>query len=77
MRYSKEKDMAKLRETEWTKKQWKQPYATIKDYALQSKVTLAWDLNEDAKRDQIFRITIGDASALIDKEEFMKATRFV
>lgn len=72
-----EKDMSVLRETEGAKTQVKQPFAVIKDYSMNHKVTMAWDLNEEAQRDQIFRLTVGDREVYLDWEEVMKAGRFI
>jgi len=77
MRWTKEKDMVKLRETEWAKRQAKQPLAHLKDYSLKHRVTLEWDMNDDSKRDQMFIIRIGDKRAVLDYEEFLKAARFI
>jgi hypothetical protein len=77
MRYSKDKDIVALRETQWAKDQAKHPCATLKDYSLKHPVTIKWDMNDEAKRDQMFVIRIGDTEALLDYEEFQRAARFI
>ncbi len=77
MRYSKDKDIVALRETQWAKSQAQHPYASVKDYSLKHKVTIKWDMNDQAKRDQMFVIRIGDTEALLDWEEFQRAARFI
>lgn len=77
MRYSKEKDMVKLRETEWAKKQVKKPLAHLKDYSLKHRVTMEWDMTDDSKRDSMFLLRIGPTTALLDWEEVLKAGRFI
>lgn len=77
MRYSKVKDMVKLRETEGAKSQHSKPHAVLKDYSLKHRVSLEWEMNDDAKRDQMFIIKIGDTSAVLDWEEFQRAGRFI
>jgi hypothetical protein len=77
MRYSKEKDMIALRETLSAKKQRWTPRANLKDYSLKHKVTMSWDLNEDAARDQIFKLDVGGNIVYLDWEEVLKAGRFV
>lgn len=77
MRYSKDKDIVKLRETKWAKDQVKHPLAHLKDYSLKHRVTIEWDMNEEAKRDQMFIIRIGDKRAVLDWEEFQRAARFI
>lgn len=77
MRYSKDKDIVKLRETNWAKDQAKHPYAPLKDYSLKHKVTLKWDMNDEARRDQMFVIRIDDVEAVLDWEEVQRAARFI
>lgn len=73
------KDMRVLRETPqftgMAKK--KVAVARLKDYSLQSVVTLEWDLNPEAIRDQMFKIRINDQQAIIDLEELLHYTRLV
>lgn len=53
-------------------------YSELKSYGgRQPKVKMIWDLNKDCKADQIFKLQIGSEVALLDKEEFMKALRWV
>lgn len=77
MRYSKVKDMVKLRETEGAKSQHDKPMARIKDYSLKHPVTIYWDMNDEAKRDQMFIIQVGENKAVIDWEELQRACRFI
>ena len=72
-----EKDMDVLRETEGAKSQVKHPYTAIKDYSLKHRVTMEWDLNEEAKRDMIFKLTVDDYTVYLDWEECLKAGRFI
>lgn len=79
MRQSKlsEKDLSVLRETESAKTQWKKPYAQLKDYSLNHRVSMCWDLNDDAKRDTMFELKVDDYTIILDWEEVMKAGRFI
>lgn len=72
-----EKDMSVLRETEGVKEQVKKPFSTLKDYGLHHRVTMEWDLNEDAKRDMIFRLKIDNYEVLLDWEELLKSGRLI
>lgn len=72
-----DKDMSVLREMPSFRAATKQAFAQLKDYSLQSTVELEWDLNEDAKRQRIFRIRINGEEALIDLEELLSYTRLV
>lgn len=50
--------------------------ADLKDYSMQHKVSLAWDLNDEAIRDRIFKMEIDDDITLfLDLEEFLAYTR--
>jgi len=73
-----EKDMTALRDTESAKNQVKQPFAVIKEYSGNHKVSMEWDLNEEAKRDMIFILKVdNDTELYLDWEEMMKAGRFI
>lgn len=52
-------------------------HANLKDYAMNSVVTLEWDLNKDAIQDRIFRIRINGEEALLDWEEFLHYARLI
>ena len=71
------KDMSVIRETVSAKDQVKTPFAIIKDYSLNHKVTMQWDLNEEAKRDMIFKLSVDNYEVYLDWEEVMKAGRFI
>ena len=72
-----EKDMGVLRETDYTEIQRDMRVGNIKDYSLKHRVSLAWDLNEDAKRDLMVRMTIDDKTVILDAEELMRYLRWV
>lgn len=71
-----EKDMSVLREGDQTKAQKDKKVGTLKDYSLQHRVTLVWDLNEEAERDQMVKLTFDDQEAIIDVEEIMRYLRW-
>lgn len=77
MRISKDKDMGVIRDTFSAVEQKKLPYTQLKDYSLSHRVTMEWDLNDDATRERIFKLTVGDNVVLLDWEEMMKAGRFI
>jgi hypothetical protein len=77
MRLSKDKDMGVIRDTFSAVEQKATPYTQLKDYSLSHRVTMQWDLNEDATRDRIFKLTVGDNVVLLYCEEMMKAGRFI
>ena len=71
------KDMSKLRELPRFRKVLQQNHAELKDYSMQSVVQLSWDLNEEAIRDQMFKIKINNEEAILDVEELMHYLRVV
>jgi hypothetical protein len=72
-----DKDMSVLREGASTRETHDAKRGTIRDYSLKHRITIEWDLNDDAKRDQICRLTIDDYDVLIDAEELMRYVRWV
>lgn len=72
-----EKDMSVLREGGSTKQTFEAKRGSLKDYSLHHRVTVEWDLNEDSKRDQIFKLKVDDYEVLIDAEELMRYIRWV
>lgn len=72
-----EKDMSVLREADATKKQQAARRGTIRDYSLKHRVEIAWDLNDEAMRDQMFRLKIDEKEVILDAEEVMRLLRWV
>lgn len=68
--------MSVLREGDQTKVQRDKKIGTLKDYSLQHRVAIAWDLNEDAERDTMVRLVFDDKEAIIDVEEIMRYLRW-
>lgn len=72
-----EKDMSVIRETDQTKVQREKRRGVLKDYSLQHRVELRWDLNDEATRDQMFRMIIDDYEVILDLEELLRYTRWI
>lgn len=72
-----DKDMSVLREGMSTRDTFDAKRGTIRDYSLKHKITVDWDLNEEAQRDRIFRFKVDDYEVLIDAEELMRFIRWV
>jgi hypothetical protein len=72
-----QKEMTVLREGESVWDQRRNDHALIKDYSLKHRVTMSWDLNDEAKRDRIFKLTIDDYEVLLDWEEFLRSARMI
>ena len=72
-----EKDMSVLREGDHAFKQVKSNHSMIKDYSLQHRVKVMWNLNEEANRDAMFKLQVDDYEVILDAEEVMRVIRFV
>jgi len=51
--------------------------ADLKDHGGHATISMEWDLNEAAKRDMIFKLTINSETAFIDLEELSAYTRLI
>jgi len=71
------KDLTILREGDQTKKQRDNKFGLLRDYSMKHKVSMHWDLNKDAKRDQIFELRIDDITVLLDAEQVQRYARWV
>lgn len=71
------KDMSVLREMDSTKDQMKKQIGTLKDYSLSHRVSVIWDLNEEAIADKMIKLVFDDQVAIIDSEELMRYLRWV
>jgi hypothetical protein len=71
------KDRDNLGESDSAFVQSKAKKSWVKDYSLQHKVSIEWDLNQDAIDDRICLLRIDDYAVVIDVEELHKAMRFV
>jgi hypothetical protein len=69
--------MMVLRESESAYEQHKASRGVIKDYSLKHKVTIEWDFSDDSVRDQIFKLTVGENTVVLDAEEMMRYLRWV
>ena len=73
-----DKDMSTVREADVAKEQKRKAQGILRDYSLQHRVEMRWDLNEDAIRDQIFELKIDDEiTVLLDWEQMLRYGRFV
>lgn len=72
-----DKDMTVLREGDETRVQQAQRMGNLKDYSLKHRVTLHWDLNEEAKRDLMVKLVIDDVEVILDAEDLMRYLRWV
>lgn len=71
------KDMSAYREADVAKTQRNKSHGELRDLSLQHKVHLYWDLNDDAKRDQIFILQVDDYKVMLDAEQVMRYLRWV
>lgn len=72
-----DKDMSVLREADQTKNQRDRKSGNVKDYSLQHRVFIQWDLNDEAIRDRMFKLKVDDAEVILDAEELLRFLRWV
>jgi len=72
-----EKDMSVIREGDRTTVQHKSTRGALRDYSLKHKVWMEWDLNDDSKRDTIFKLHLDDQTVILDWEEVMRHGRWI
>lgn len=72
-----DKDMQVLREGGSTRDTLEVRYAVLKDYSLRHRVTVEWDMNDDSKRDQMVKLTVGGNEVILDAEELMRYIRWI
>lgn len=72
-----DKDMTVLREGDETRVQRAQKMGNLKDYSMKHRVTLQWDMNEDSKRDLMFKLRIDDLEVILDAEDMMRYLRWI
>lgn len=71
------KNMDVLREMDVAKTQRDKSFGVLKDYSLQHRVTMTWDMNEDSKKDQMFILQVDDKKVILDWEEFQRYGRWI
>ena len=76
--YSKQqKEMTVLREGESVWDQRRNDHALLRDYSMKHRIVMSWDLNDEARRDRIFKLKIDDYEVLLDYEEFLRSARMI
>lgn len=71
------KDMSVVREAAQAKVQRDKRHGALRDYSLQHRIELRWDLNAEAERDQMCELIFDGQRAIIDAEEFQRLLRWV
>jgi len=72
-----EKDMEVLKEGDSALDQHRKTRGEVKDYSMKHRVEIFWDLNDEAKRERIFKLRIDDYEVLLDAEEVARTIRWV
>lgn len=72
-----DKDMSVIREGDEAKTQRDKASGTLRDYSLKHHVSLRWDLNKEAIRDKMFKLTVDEKEVILDAEEVMRYIRWV
>jgi hypothetical protein len=71
------KDMSVSREADETRIQAAKKNGIVKDYSLNHRIKISWDLNQEAMRDRMFKLQIDNIEVICDAEEFMRYLRWV
>jgi len=71
------KDMSVLRENDNVREQRDRTHYDIRDLTLQHRVKLYRNLNEEADRDLIFKLTVDDYEVILDAEQVRRALRWL
>ena len=69
--------MTVLREGESVWDQRRNDHALLRDYSMKHRIVMSWDLNDEARRDRIFKLKIDDYEVLLDYEEFLRSARMI
>lgn len=72
-----DKNMEVLREGDQTKVQKEKRHGVLKDYTLQHRVEIRWDMNDESIRDRMFILKVGDNEVILDAEELHRYLRWV
>ncbi len=71
------KDTTDLWENDSAYEQRKTTTYNLRDYSLKHKVVAERELNDEADRDQIFKLKIDDVEVLLDAEQVSRMVRWV
>jgi hypothetical protein len=71
------KDLAELREGQEATTQVKMSSGVLKELTGKHKVTIHWNLNEEAIADQIFMLRVDEAELYLDKQDLLRHLRFI
>lgn len=71
------KDREGLKESFSATDQWRSKRGELKDYSMQHKVAIEYDMNDDSIRDRIFILRVDDKKVVLDWEEVMRIGRFI
>ena len=69
--------MSVLKEGHSARQQHKMSNGNLRDYSLQHRVTINWNLNKEAKTEKIFQLQIDDYTVLLDWEEMQRYGRWI
>lgn len=70
------KDMSVLREGDSARSQSESNRGVLRDYSLQHRVEMQWNLNDEATRDRMFKFKIDNYEVILDAEELMRYLRW-
>jgi len=73
-----DKDMVLLKEQDAPRDQSELSISTVRDSTHQHRVDIMWNINEDTKKDRMFKLTIDDdIEVILDAEQVMRILRWV
>lgn len=72
-----DQDMSVYREADVAKEQRDKKWGELRDLSMQHKVTLHWDLNDEAMQDKVFMMRVDDYEIYLDSEQVMRLLRWV
>lgn len=71
------KDRGELREGDSAVEQHRSTRGSLKDFSLQHKVSIEYDMNDDSIRDRMFILRVDDYKVVLDWEEVLRIGRFI
>lgn len=72
-----DKNMSVLREADVAKTQRDRKHGVVRDYSVNHRIEVFWDISPDAIRDRMCILKFDGQEAIIDAEELMRLLRWV
>jgi len=72
-----QKDMSVMRENDSVRDQRERTHYDIRDLSLQHRVKIFRNLNDEADKDLIFKLTVDNYEVILDAEQVRRALRWI